>query len=99
MRRCRVSTAWGAVCALSVVAAALSGPDSVELVYSDTGRGIAAETRDKVFEPFFTTRRNAGSTGLGLHIIYNLVTGKLGGSIELQSEEGRGVRFVLRFPR
>ena len=81
------------------VAAALSGPDSVELVYSDTGRGIAAETRDKVFEPFFTTRRNAGSTGLGLHIIYNLVTGKLGGSIELQSEEGRGVRFVLRFPR
>ncbi len=81
------------------IAATRIEDDRVELSYTDDGKGIASATLDKVFDPFFTTRRNSGSTGLGLHIIYNLVTGKLGGSIDLESQEGRGVRFVLRFPR
>ncbi len=74
------------------------GGGAVELVYSDDGRGIPAEHRSRVFDPFFTTRRGAGSTGLGLHIVFNLVTGKLGGSIELGSGEGAGTRFTLRIP-
>ena len=81
------------------ITARLPDPGTIELCYGDNGKGIAPEARDKVFQPFFTTRHGSGGTGLGLHIIHNLVTGKLGGSIEMHSEEGRGVRFVLRFPR
>ena len=86
-------------CGVLTVSASLPDPETVELCYSDNGKGIPPEVRDRVFEPFFTTRRNSGGTGLGLHIIHNLVTGRLGGSIDLQSEVGRGVRFTLRFPR
>ena len=81
------------------ISATLIDPDIVEIFYSDNGKGIALKERDKVFEPFFTTRRGSGSTGLGLHIISNLVVAKLGGTIDLHSEEGQGVRFVIRFPR
>ncbi|PWC54719.1 AAA family ATPase [Azospirillum sp. TSO22-1] len=70
----------------------------VELTYTDDGRGIPEEHRAKVFDPFFTTRRGAGSTGLGLHIVFNLVTAKLGGSIRLDAAEGGGTCFTLRFP-
>lgn len=73
-------------------------PKLIELVYSDTGKGIPAADQSRVFEPFFTTRRGAGCTGLGLNIVYNLVTVRLGGQIRLESPEGGGVRFVLRFP-
>ena len=73
-------------------------PTLVELIYTDTGRGIPVRDQGRVFEPFFTTRRGIGCTGLGLHIVYNLVTGRLGGQIRLESREGGGVRFVLRFP-
>ena len=75
-----------------------SGPDWVEMVYTDDGRGIPAENRAKIFEPFFTTRRSAGSTGLGLHIVFNLVTGQLGGTIGLDEAAGGGTRFTVRFP-
>ncbi len=54
---------------LLTISAAPSGPDAIELCYTDNGRGIAAEARKKVFDPFFTTRRRTGSTGLGLNII------------------------------
>ena len=78
---------------------ALLGEDGVELVYADDGRGIAPEHRPKVFDPFFTTRRGAGSAGLGLHTAYNLVTVTLGGHIELDSAEGQGTRVTMRLPR
>ncbi|MEI8395205.1 MAG: HAMP domain-containing sensor histidine kinase [Rhodospirillaceae bacterium] len=81
------------------VTAGLCAGEGVELTYSDNGKGIPGELRDKVFDPFFTTKRNSGSTGLGMYIIYNLITGKLGGNISLNSEPGYGVRFVMRFPR
>jgi signal transduction histidine kinase len=53
----------------------------------------------RVFDPFFTTRRGHGSTGLGLHIVYNLVTGTLQGRIDVESEPGLGTRFLIEIPK
>jgi signal transduction histidine kinase/HAMP domain-containing protein len=66
--------------------------------YGDDGRGIPAEHMSKIFDPFFTTKRGQGGSGLGLHIIYNLVTQKLGGTIRCESEVGRGTRFIIELP-
>ena len=73
--------------------------DTVRVIYADDGCGIRDEHRGRVFDPFFTTRRNAGSTGLGLHIVHNLLTAKLNGRIELDAAAGMGARFVMQFPR
>ncbi len=74
--------------------------DSEQLIieYSDDGCGISPENLDKIFEPFFTTARAQGGTGLGLHIVFNLVTQKLNGTINVQSEIGVGTTFILNFP-
>jgi ligand-binding sensor domain-containing protein/signal transduction histidine kinase len=74
------------------------GPDRVELVLADDGRGIPPEVLPHVFEPFYTTRRGRGGTGLGLHITYNLVTARLGGQIEVRSS-ATGTEVIVRFPR
>lgn len=74
-------------------------PDMVDLVYTDDGRGIAQPDLARVFDPFFTTRRGSGSTGLGLHIVYNLVVNRLGGKVAVDSPPYSGVRFTIRFPR
>lgn len=63
--------------------------------YEDDGQGIPPENLGKVFEPFFTTKRGQGGSGLGLHIVYNLVTQKLGGSIQCQSHPGKGTKFII----
>ena len=76
-----------------------NGADMLRLVVADNGRGIAAEHRGKIFDPFFTTRRAEGSTGLGLHIVFNLVTSTLHGRIYFESEHGRGTRFTIDLPR
>lgn len=73
--------------------------ETVEIIYSDNGKGISADLHRKVFEPFYTTRRDRGNTGLGLHIVYNLVVNRLGGTIDLVSAEGAGTRFIIRFQR
>lgn len=70
----------------------------VELVCADDGRGIAPQIRSRVFEPFFTTRRGSGGSGLGLHIVYNLVVGTLKGQIELLADAGPGATFRITFP-
>ena len=72
--------------------------DKVCFYYRDTGKGIAKDTISKIFDPFFTTRRGEGGSGLGLHIVYNLVTQKLLGSIRVVSEPGKGLAFVVRVP-
>jgi two-component system, NtrC family, sensor kinase len=68
------------------------------MVVGDDGVGMDAGTCGKIFEPFFTTIRNQGGVGLGLHIVFNLVTQRLGGTIEVQSAPGSGTRFVVLFP-
>lgn len=72
---------------------------TVELCYSDTGKGIAPDIINKIFEPFFTTKRNTGSTGLGLNIAYNTVTQLLGGTLKCTSNLGQGAFFIVHFPK
>ena len=72
--------------------------DTLEMILSDDGKGMAENVRLRVFEPFFTTRRGSGGTGLGLHLVYNLVTQLLGGTIACTSSPGRGTRFTIRLP-
>jgi PAS domain S-box-containing protein len=76
-----------------------AGNDSVEIVFSDDGCGMSADDRRKAFDPFFTTRRDQGSTGLGLHIVHSLVTNYLGGRLDLDSELGEGTKARLVLPR
>lgn len=66
--------------------------------YRDYGKGILQENISKIYEPFFTTNRNNGSIGLGLNIVYNLVTINLGGKIDCISEENRGTTFIIKVP-
>lgn len=70
----------------------------VVLVFTDDGKGIAADHLPKVFEPFFTTKRGEGGSGLGLHIVFNMVNGVLGGQVSVKSERGKGTCFTLRIP-
>lgn len=73
--------------------------DQVQINYADNGKGIPNENLDKIFEPFYTTRRGRGGTGLGLHILYNLVTQKLGGTVRCESTPGQGTSFTLLLPQ
>ncbi len=82
---------------LTVTVTAMDG--EVELVYADDGRGIPVELHGKVFEPFFTTSRDRGGSGLGLNIVYTLVMRTLRGRLRLDSAPGAGTAFTLRFPR
>ena len=77
-----------------------AGPSEggISLAIADDGRGIEASDMDRVFDPFFTTARTRGGTGLGLHIVHNLVVNRLQGRIELHSRVGEGTRLVLWLP-
>ncbi|MCV2352731.1 PAS domain S-box protein [Paucibacter sp. B2R-40] len=80
------------------ISSRLMADEQVEIVFSDDGCGIAAEDLDHVFEPFFTTKLGQGGSGLGMSIVYNLVTGVLGGGISLASSVGSGTRLHLVLP-
>jgi signal transduction histidine kinase len=80
------------------IRAALEG-ETVTLSYADDGAGMDKESLDKLFDPFFTTKRGSGGSGLGAHILFNLVTGALGGTVHVDSAPGQGLRYELRFPR
>ncbi|MCW7753601.1 ATP-binding protein [Desulfobotulus sp. H1] len=73
--------------------------DMVKMIYRDNGKGVSAQTLKHIFDPFYTTARGSGGTGLGMHIVYNLVSQTLRGSILCESPEEGGIRFVLLFPR
>lgn len=75
-----------------------SAPDGIILTIADDGRGIPPENLPRIFDPFFTTRRGAGGTGLGLHVVFNSVTGALGGHVNVESHPGNGTRFILTLP-
>jgi len=80
------------------IAAVVEESDTLRIDYRDDGRGIAEPLARRVFEPFFTTRRAQGNTGLGLHIAFNIVRQSLKGRIDLDAAAPRGVHFVLRMP-
>jgi signal transduction histidine kinase len=75
------------------------GSDDVEIIFADNGAGMTPDVQRQAFDPFFTTRRNEGGTGLGLHIVYNLVTQQLGGRMMLDSKLGQGTTFRIIIPR
>ena len=81
------------------ILARASGKDNVEVVFSDNGCGMSLDVRRRAFDPFFTTRRDQGGTGLGLHIVYSIVTNRLGGRLDLSSEPGSGTRIRILLPR
>jgi PAS domain S-box-containing protein len=76
-----------------------SGIDNVEVLFSDGGCGMSNAVRRKAFDPFFTTRRDHGCSGLGLHIVYSIVTNCLGGRLNLDSKPGQGTKIQLMLPR
>lgn len=78
-----------------------SAPASVDrlaLIYEDDGTGMSEETLKHIFDPFYTTRRSSGGSGLGMNIVFNLVTGKLGGRIQIHSPPHDGCRFRITLP-
>jgi len=72
--------------------------DDIDIFVSDDGIGMSEEVQRRALDPFFTTRRNEGGTGLGLHIIFNLVTQQLGGRLTFESRLGWGTRFRITIP-
>lgn len=74
------------------------GLHQVEMVFTDDGVGISESDMKRVFDPFFTTKLGRGGSGLGLHIVYSLVTRVLGGRIEATSRQGSGTRFQISLP-
>lgn len=71
----------------------------IQLEYRDNGCGMSAETLKRLFDPFFTTKRSEGNSGLGAHIVYNLVTAQLNGSIYASSEPGQGLYYRILLPQ
>jgi signal transduction histidine kinase len=74
------------------------GAGLVTLLFADDGVGMSPKTLHQVFDPFFTTKMGQGGSGLGMNIVYNIVTGTLKGTIEVQSELGRGTSVTLTLP-
>ena len=72
--------------------------DAAIVIYRDDGRGMSPDVRRRIFEPFFTTKRGQGGSGLGLSIVYNLVTKTLGGTILCTSAPDVGTEFMLTIP-
>jgi signal transduction histidine kinase len=81
-----------------IVITARSKKQTTVLTYADSGKGIAHENIGRIFDPFFTTTRGQGSSGLGLPLVYNIVTRSLKGSITASGELGEGLKFTLLFP-
>jgi signal transduction histidine kinase len=71
--------------------------NTIVIVYSDDGKGLSSESQAKIFEPFYTTKRGYGGTGLGMHLVYNLVSQTMQGTIQLQ-EADKGCTFLITIP-
>ncbi len=72
--------------------------DDLIFEYRDNGCGMSPDAAEKIFRPFFTTRRGSGGTGLGMYIVYNLVTQTLGGRIDCDTGPGHGMTITVRIP-
>lgn len=84
---------------LQVTITAIDAGDAALITFRDDGAGMSREVRMRIFDPFFTTRRGHGSLGLGMHIVYNLITQRLRGRIACVSEPGAGTEFTIRLPK
>lgn len=80
------------------ISASRRARDLLAIAIADNGTGIAADLTARVYDPFFTTKLGSGGSGLGLHVAHNIVTGVLGGRIELHSAPGQGTTFTLLLP-
>jgi len=72
--------------------------DMAEIEVEDNGPGIKEKNRRKVFEPFYTTKKPGEGTGLGLSVSYFIITRNHGGTIRVESEPGKGARFIIQLP-
>lgn len=72
--------------------------NQINIHYCDDGIGINQDIKAKMFDPFITTKRGSGGSGLGMHLVYNLVTQALNGTISFESETNKGVTFDIDFP-
>ncbi|MBC3766130.1 ATP-binding protein [Neptunicella marina] len=70
----------------------------LQITYTDNGKGLSDDLKKRIFDPFVTTKRGKGGSGLGMHLVFNLVTQGLGGNISVDSKEGQGVKFIIQFP-
>lgn len=84
---------------LEILIKAEEKENNVLLIYEDNGKGIEAQHLPHIFEPFYTTSKNKGGTGLGLNIVYNLVNQTLKGNIHVSSVLGEYTKFIIEFPR
>ncbi len=75
-----------------------TNPGSVIIKYSDNGRGMSQDQLYKIYEPFYTTKRGRGGTGLGMHIVYNLIVQQLAGTIDCESNPRHGTTFTICLP-
>lgn len=83
---------------LITVTTIASGPERVVMQVRDNGCGIPSHLLPRIFDPFVTTRMGRGGTGIGLHIVHNIVTNILGGTISVESEIGKGATFTINLP-
>ena len=81
-----------------VVEGQLVDEKTVKIMVTDTGKGIPKEIQGKIFDPFFTTKQGNGGTGLGLHIVFNIVNQSLGGTIHVESSVAKGSCFIVIIP-
>jgi len=79
----------------NVINISMEFTDQFIINYQDNGKGISIENEKKIFDPFFTTKRGQGGSGLGLHIIYNLITQQLGGTLKLMKVSPHGLGFNI----
>ncbi|MEL0606115.1 HAMP domain-containing sensor histidine kinase [Pseudoalteromonas undina] len=75
----------------------ITGPQ-IKIIYTDNGQGVDKNVKNRIFDPFVTSKRGQGASGLGMHLVYNLVTQALGGHILYDQDAKPGVRFVITIP-
>ncbi|MEF1174942.1 ATP-binding protein, partial [Vibrio sinaloensis] len=73
--------------------------DDIIFEYKDNGCGVDKSLHQKIFEPFYTSKRGTGGSGLGLNLVFNLVSQKLKGELSFDSEVGKGVQMIITLPK
>ena len=82
---------------VEILAEATEG-NKIRLVFQDNGKGVEEDALARLFDPFVTSARGSGSSGLGLHLVHQWVTGVMHGSVKAENRETGGLRFVILFP-